>query len=221
MKIGGTMKIGIIGSGNMGGSLGKIWARKGHEVIFSFSQDPTKLDALAQSGGSGARAGTPRQAAEESEVVLISVWPPALPQALEAAGPLTGKIVITCMSGLKPDFTGQTVGLPTSRTFSMAEELAQLVPGAKVVEAFNITFAETLASDSRSFGGEHPSIFYCGEDTEAKAVVSRLIADADYEPVDAGGIRTARSLETLASAWVQFAAVSGLFPELALKALRR
>lgn len=198
----------------MGGSLGKIWASKGHRVLFSFSQDPAKLEELAQTAGANGRVGTPRQAVEESEVVLISVWPPALPQALGAVGSLAGKVVITCMSGLKPDFTGQTLGLPTDRTISMAEELAQLIPDAKVVEAFNLTFAEILASSSRSFNGEYASIFYCGDDAEAKALVAQLIVDADYEPIDAGGLQTARMLETLASAWVQFAAVSGLFPDI-------
>lgn len=215
------MKIGIIGSGNMGGSLGKIWAAKGHEVVFSFSQDPAKLEALAQAAGPNARVGTPRQAAEESDAILVSVLPLLLTQVLESAGSLAGKTVITCMSGLKPDFTGQTIGLPTDRAISIAEELAQLAPKAKVVEAFNITFAEILASDSRLFAGEKASIFYCGDDTQAKAVAAQLIADADYEPVDAGGLGTARALETLASAWVQFAAVSRMFPGLGLKAVRR
>lgn len=215
------MEIGIIGSGNMGGALGKIWAAKGHDVIFSFSQDPAKLEALAQAAGPNASVGTPRQAAEESDVVLVSVWPPVLAQVLESAGSLAGKTVITCMSGLRPDFTGQTIGLPTDRTISIAEELTHLAPGAKVVEAFNITFAEILASGSRLFAGEKASIFYCGDDTQAKATAAQLIADADYEPVDAGGLGTARALETLASAWVQFAAVSGQFPNIGLKAVRR
>lgn len=100
------MEIGIIGSGNMGGALGKIWAAKGHDVIFSFSQDPAKLEALAQAAGPNASVGTPRQAAEESDVVLVSVWPPVLAQVMESAGSLAGKTVITCMSGLRPDFTG-------------------------------------------------------------------------------------------------------------------
>ncbi len=215
------MNIGIIGSGHMGSALGRIWARQGHQVIFSYGRDEVKLQRVAEAAGQNARAGTVSEAASQSQVLLLSVWPDLLEDVLRSAGSLAGKTVITCVSGLKPDFTGQTVGLPTELTTSMAERIAQLAPGAQVVEAFNVTFAQTIAANSRRFGPDRPSIFYCGDSEAAKKTVAALIEVCDYEAVDAGPLSVARSLETLASAWVQFAAVSGLFPNLALKALRR
>lgn len=215
------MRIGIIGAGNMGAALGRIWAKAGHEVIFSYSRDQNKLHQLAASAGETAQAGTPQDAVAHSDVILLAVWIPSLADVLHTVGALDHKIVITCVSGLQPDFTGQTVGLATDLKISVAETIQQLAPNAKVVEAFNITFAEIIASDSRQFGSDSPSVFYCGDDTEAKQIVAALIEQCGYEAVDAGKLIVARTLETLATAWVQFAVASQLFPNLGLKALRR
>jgi 8-hydroxy-5-deazaflavin:NADPH oxidoreductase len=215
------MKIGILGSGNMGGGLGKLWAKAGHQVMFSYSRDEGKLQQLALSAGGNAKAGTPLEAVSQSDVILLSVWMPDLAAAVRAAGSLDGKVVITCISGLQPDFSGQTIGLATNLEISVAETLQKLTPNAKVVEAFNTTFAEIIAADSRQFGNDRPSVFYCGDDDEAKKIVAGLIEDCDYQAIDAGKLQVARSLETLASAWVQFAAASHFFPNLGLKALQR
>lgn len=215
------MNIGIIGSGKMGGSLGKIWAKAGHQVIFSYSRDENKLRQLAAFAGETAKVGTPELAVAESDVIVLAVWAPTLEEVFRTAGSLDGKIIITCVSALQPDFTGQTIGLATDLKISVAETIQQLAPKAKVVEAFNTTFAEIIASNSRQFGDDHPSIFYCGDDADAKAIVAILIEECEYEAVDAGKLIVARSLETLATAWVQFAVASQLFPNLGLKALRR
>jgi 8-hydroxy-5-deazaflavin:NADPH oxidoreductase len=214
------MKIGVIGAGNMGAGLGKIWAKAGHEVIFSYSRDQNKLIELATAAGATAKAGTIQEAAAQ-DIVLLAVWLPALEEVIHAAGSLDGKIVITCISGIQPDFTGQTIGLATDLKTSVAEVIQQLLPNAKVVEAFNTTFAEIIASDSRQFGSDFPSVFYCGDDVEAKQIAAILIEDCGYKAVDAGKLLVARTLETLASAWVQFAVASQLFPNLGLKALQR
>ncbi|BCL38715.1 NADPH-dependent F420 reductase [Nostoc sp. MS1] len=215
------MKIGIVGSGNMGGGLGKIWAKAGHQVIFSYSRDENKLHQLAAAAGENAKVGTPEDAVAQSDVVLLAVWVPFLEEALKSIGSLDGKIIITCVSGLQPDFTGKTIGIATELKTSVAEIIQQFAPKANVVEAFNITFAEIIAAESRQFGSDCPSIFYCGDDAEAKTIVADLIRECGYEPVDAGELIVARSLETLATAWVQFAVASKLFPNLGLQALRR
>jgi 8-hydroxy-5-deazaflavin:NADPH oxidoreductase len=215
------MNIGIIGSGKMGSGLGKIWAKAGHQVIFSYSRDDLKLRQLAASAGETAKFGTPEVAVAQSDVIVLAVWAPTLEEVFRSAGSLDGKIIITCVSALQPDFTGQTIGLATDLKISVAETIQQLAPKAKVVEAFNTTFAEIIASDSRQFGDDHPSIFYCGDDADAKAIVAILIEECGYEAVDAGKLIVARSLETLATAWVQFAVASQLFPNLGLKALLR
>jgi 8-hydroxy-5-deazaflavin:NADPH oxidoreductase len=214
------MKIGIIGAGNMGAGLGKLWAKAGHEVVFSYSRDENKLVELATAAGATAKAGTIQEAAAQ-DIILIAVWLPALKEVIHTAGSLDGKIVITCVSGIQPDFSGQTIGLSTDLKISVAETIQELVPNAKVVEAFNTTFAEIIASDSRQFGADFPSVFYCGDDAEAKQIAANLIEDCGYKAVNAGKLLVARTLETLASAWVQFAVTSQLFPNLGLKALQR
>lgn len=215
------MNIGMIGSGNMGSAIGKIWARQGHQVMFSYSRDLKKLEAIAQSAGPNAHTGTPAEAARFGEVIMLTVQYAVLEDALNAAGSLDGKVLITCVSGLQPDFQGQTLGLPTELTSSVAEQIAQLAPAAKVVEAFNLTFAELLQSDSRQFGPERPSLLYCGDDADAKAIAAGLIEECGYDAIDAGELIKARSIEALASIWVQTAAVTGLFPNTGLKILRR
>ncbi len=215
------MKIGIIGSGNMGSALGTIWAKHGHQVTFSYSRDPAKLEAIAAAAGTNARVGTPQEAVESSDVLMLTLQPFVVEEVLGTIGSLGNKIVMTCMSGLKPDFSGQTIGIATDLKLSVAERLAQLAPSAKVVEAFNITFAEILASESRQFGNDSPTVFYCGDDADAKAIAAQLIQECGYDAIDAGGLIVSRSLETLATAWVQFAVTSGLFPNLGLKALLR
>ncbi|HSM80394.1 MAG TPA: NADPH-dependent F420 reductase [Nodosilinea sp.] len=214
------MKIGILGSGNMGAGLGLLWAKAGHEVIFSYSRDGAKLKHLADLAGPRAQVGTPAAAVAQSEVVMLAVGLPLLEDAIAAGSPFDGKIIITCVSGLRPDFTGQTVGLATELTISVAEQVQQLAPQARVVEAFNLTFAEIIAAESRQLGGQRPSLFYCGDDGAAKATVAGLIEDCGYDALDAGGLRVARSLETLATAWVQFAVASGQFPAVGLKVLQ-
>lgn len=215
------MKIAIVGSGNMGGGLGKLWAKAGHEVIFSYSRSPDKLQQLAVAAGNQATVGDMKEAAAKSQVVLLAIGASALEEVISTVGSLDGKVVITCVSGLQPDFTGQTIGLATTLKVSVAERVQQLAPNAAVVEAFNITFADIIASESRDFEGDRPSIFYCGDDSDAKKTVAQLIEDCEYEAIDAGLLIVARSLETLATAWVQFAVASQLFPNLGLKALRR
>jgi len=215
------MKIGIIGAGNMGSGLGRIWAKAGHQVIFSYSRDPKKLQELVMMAGKNASVGTPQEAVAKSEVILLAVWVPSLEAIIREIDAWEGKVIVTCVSGLKPDFTGETIGIKTDLEISIAEMIQQLTPSARVVEAFNTTFAEIVASDSRRFGEDNPSIFYCGDDDEAKQMVAALIEVCGYEAVNAGSLKVARSMETLATAWVQFAVASGLFPNLGLKALRR
>jgi 8-hydroxy-5-deazaflavin:NADPH oxidoreductase len=214
----GRMKIGIIGAGKMGSALGKIWVQQGHQVLLSYSRDLAQLHQLADS--IGAKSATPTDAANFGDVIMLAVPYPALHEILTTVL-LENKIVITCVSGLKPDFEGNTVGLPSELQTSVAEEIARSVPGAKVVEAFNTTFAEILQSDSRDFNGQRPSVLFCGEDRAAKEVVATLIKDCGYDAIDVGTLQVARTLETFATVWVQMAAVSQTFPNVAIKVLQR
>lgn len=211
------MKISIIGSGNMGAALGKCWASVGHQVLFSYARDREKLRNLALFN-ENTRSGTVSEALEFGEVILLAMAPVALAEVVSEPERFKDKILLTCVSRLRPDFTGNTLGLATADKQSMAETIAEQLPGARVVEAFNITFAQLL--EEKTFNGQQPVVFYCSDHPEVKETVVRLITDCGYEAVNAGSLLTARSLETLATAWVQFAVVSGLFPRIGLRALK-
>ncbi len=215
------MNIGIIGTGNMGSALGALWSRAGHRVRFTFSRSQEKLTKAAEAAGHDATAESLEETVRASDVLFIGVWPSELPTVLAMPEQWRGKTVLSCSSGLRPDFAGHTVGLPTELTEAVAETIARLIPDAQVVEAFNLTFAETLQAPSRDFHGQRPTVCYCGDDAAAKDVARELIEQAGYEALDSGSLTTARAQETLATAWVQFAAVSQLFPNVALKILRR
>src|SRR5579859_7923454 len=115
------MKIGILGSGLMGGKLGTLFARAGHDVVFSYARSKRKLEALAREAGSNARAGTPREAAEGADALLLAVHWLRFDDILKQAGDLSGKVVVTCSLPMNEENTELVVG----RTSSAAEELAK------------------------------------------------------------------------------------------------
>jgi predicted dinucleotide-binding enzyme len=198
------MKIGIIGSGNMGGCLGMLWSRIGHQVMFSFTQDPEALDEAATSADG--RAGTTVDAAQFGDVVLVAVPWAAIDIALKDAAPaLAGKVVISCNNPLRPDLSGLLLGTDTSG----AEEVARLAPTAKVVEVL-FPFAQQLQSGKLQIGGQRPTQFYCGDDVDAKRVVATLIGELGLKPVDAGPLTSARFLEPLGMLMVQLAYRQGM-----------
>jgi predicted dinucleotide-binding enzyme len=209
------MNIGIIGSGNMGTNMGKAWAKHGHQVLFSFSQDQRQLLAVAESAGPNARAGSPAEAAEFGEIVLLAVPWGTVRDALRLAGDLTGKVLFSCVNCLKPDFSGLVLGTNTSA----AEEIARLAPGARVVEAIP-PMAQILAAESHRLGGQQTSTFYCGEDAGAKASVASLLRDLDLDPVDAGPLKSARYIEPAGMLVVQLAYGMGLGPMIGMKLLQ-
>ncbi len=125
------MQVGIIGSGNLGASMGRIWAAKGHGVCFSFSKDPSKLKGVADAAGPNARTGTPAETVSFGDVSLLAVPWGAVSEALTVTGAMKNKVLFSCVNCVKPDFNGLAVGTTTSA----AEEIAKLAPGAKIVEA--------------------------------------------------------------------------------------
>ncbi|MDP2158437.1 MAG: NADPH-dependent F420 reductase [Nitrospirota bacterium] len=209
------MKIGVIGSGNMGSGLGKIWAMKGHSVIFSYSRSQEKLNSLAASLPK-AKAGTPVEAAQ-ADVILLSVHWPDVPDALKQAGTLNNKIVVDCTNPLNSDLSGLVIGHMTSA----AEEIARMAPGARVVKAFNTAFAQVYEEKSRLFGSRRASMFFCGDDAEAKTVVAKLISDVGFDPVDCGPLTAARLLEPLAMLVITLGYGMKMGTNMALDLIRR
>jgi predicted dinucleotide-binding enzyme len=219
------MRIGIIGVGNIGSGLGNLFARHGHEVMFSYSHDPQKIQRVVNEAGPNARPGTPEEAARFGDVIVLAVGWGSVVDALKAAGSLDGKTLVSCVNPLTPDFSGLVVGTTTSG----AEEIAKLVPGAHVVEAFLNIFAGILHSGTMLFGTDVPSVFYCGDDADSKAAVAKLITDIGLEPIDSGPLRNARFVEPTAMLFLQLGAFLGMakewkpgeFTDLSLKVLRR
>lgn len=210
------MNIGIIGSGNMGSGLGSLWAKKGHKIIFSYSRNLDKLNALA-AANPGAKSGTPAEAVKNSEVILLSVKWENVEDALKASGPMNGKILIDCTNPVSPDMNSLLIG----HTTSGAEEIAKIATGARVVMSFNTLCADVYHTDSRLFGSRRPTMFYCGDDPQAKSVVFNLINELGLDPVDAGPLNSARYLEPLAMLMIQLGYVQGEGTNIAISLMRR
>src|SRR5258706_11408336 len=211
------MRIGILGSGLMGGKLGTIWARAGHEVVFSYSHSEQKPKKLARDAKGKARAGTPREAAQDADAVLLAVHWSRVDDVLQQAGDLAGKVIVSCSLPMNADDTGLVI----AHTSSGAEALAKKLPKARVVAAFGTVPSEVL------FGvfaarrkANKPSLVYCGDDARSKRTVAQLIQDVGFEPIDAGPLLVARYTEpfTLLIAPLAYEGDDG--PELAYRFVR-
>jgi 8-hydroxy-5-deazaflavin:NADPH oxidoreductase len=186
------MRIGILGSGLMGGKLGTIFARAGHDVVFSYSHSKAKLKRLARDTGGQARSGSPAEAARDADALLLAVHWSRLDDVLEKAGDLSGKVIVSCSLPMNDDDTDLVVG----HTSSGAEELAKKIPKARIVSAFSTVASEVLFSVfERTGDGARPSLVFCGKEKSAKKVAAKLISDAGFEPLDAGPLRIARYTE--------------------------
>jgi len=208
------MRIGILGSGLMGGKLGTIFARAGHEVTFSYSRSAGKLERLAQDAGNGARAGTPQQAVRNAEVLLLAVHWFRTEDVLAQAGDLSGKVIVTCSLPMNLEDTE----LAVAHTSSGAEELAKRIPKARVVSAFNTVPSEVLFDLFESKQDlPRPSLLFCGDEGRSKETAARLIRDVGFEPVDAGPLRMARYTEPFALLIAELAYEGDKGPELAYR----
>ena len=186
------MRIGILGSGLMGGKLGRLFARAGHEVVFSYAHNDAKLERLARESGKNARAGTPREAAEDADVVLLAVHWSRVDDVLEQAGDVSGKIIVSCTLPMNRDDTALVV----AHTTSGAEGIARKKRTARVVSAFSTAPSEVLfdvfAKRKRK---NRPSMVFCGDDWRAKKIVAGLIRQLGFDPVDVGPLEMARYIE--------------------------
>lgn len=186
------MRIGILGSGLMGGKLGTLFARAGHDVVFSYSRSEKKLERLAREAGDNARAGSPEEAARDADVLLLAVHWNRMDDVLRQAGDISGRIVVTCSLPMNDADTELVVG----HTSSGAEELAKKVPGAAVVAAFGSVPSEVLFAVFNARDTEPPPhLLYCGDDDAARETVAELIRDIGFDPTDAGPLRSARYIE--------------------------
>ena len=188
---GGSVKIGIVGSGRIGGTLGGLWVKAGHEVMFS-SLDLEHDKALAASLGPKARAGTPREAAAFGDVLLISVPYGALPQVGRDLGDLIkGKVVLDTCNPV-PARDGEIAVAAKAKGTGIASP--ELLPGARLVRAFNSVGYSRLQSEAHR-GGEKVAIPLAGDDAAALKIAQRLVQDAGFEPVVVGPLARAKDFD--------------------------
>ena len=212
------MRVGILGSGLMGGKLGTLFARAGHDVVFSYARHRRKLNDLARRAGHGARAGTPREAAQDADAVLLAVHWSRVDDVLTQAGDLSGKVVVSCTMPMNADDTALVV----ARTSSGAETLAKRLRRGRVVGAFNTVPSEVLFGvfAARRRKSARPSLVYYGDDKAAKKVAAQLIDDVGFDPVDAGPLRIARYAEPFTLLVAQLAYEGDAGPALAYRLVR-
>jgi len=188
------MKLAIIGTGNIGKSIGTWASGIGYDVIFS-GRNQEHAKAAASAAGNNAKFAESHDAVKEAEMVLLAVpYNAAKEVVLNLGSLLKDKVLIDATNPLNEDYSGLAVGFTTSA----AEEIAKLAPGAKVVKAFNTVFASVYASQNPKIKGSKISVFYASDDQDAKAMVADLINGMGFDAVDAGGLKAARNIEPMA-----------------------
>jgi NADPH-dependent F420 reductase len=198
------MKIGILGTGDVGKALGRGFIMLGHEVKMG-SREATNEKALAwaQEMGPKASAGTFADAAAFGEVVVVATLGAATESVLRSAGPekFRGKVVIDTTNPL--DFSSGMPKLTVPDGGSAGAQVQRLLPDAHVVKAFNtVGNAHMFRPD---FPGGPPDMFICGNDEEAKKKVTEILTDFGWGTVDVGGIEASHYLEAMCLVWVLYA----------------
>src|SRR6266487_3614102 len=195
----------------MGGKLGTIFARAGHDVVFSYARSEQKLKRLAREAKGHARAGTPAEAARVADALLLAVHWSRVDDVLKQAGDVSGKVILTCSIPMNADDTGLVI----AHTSSGAEELAKKVRKARVVSAFGTVPSEVLFGvfEARRKASK-PSLVYCGDEGSGKKTAATLIRDVGFDPVDAGPLRIARYTEPFTLLIAQLAYEGDEGPEL-------
>jgi predicted dinucleotide-binding enzyme len=209
------MKIAVIGTGSVGGTIGRRLAELGHSVSFGV-RNVLDADAKALIGTirGNARLASVANAAKDAEVVVLATPYAANAAAIAAAGNLSGKILIDVTNPIGPDFS-----LATGFTTSGAEEVAKLAPRAKVFKAMNQVGFEVMANPG--FAGGKPVMFVAGNDPAGKAVVLELVSSLGFEAIDAGELAIARLLEPYAMLWIHLMARRNQGRNFAFALLRR
>lgn len=210
------MKIAVIGTGSVGAALGAKWGAAGHTVIYG-SRDPSseRIQALLARTGPSAKAENAVAAVQEAHAIILALPWGVTQAALASLGSLRGRIVVDCTNPLLSDLSGIELGHSTSA----AEQIAAWAPGAKVVKSFNTASVKVM--NDPVFGEHRATMFYCGDDPDAKEVVRQLVADVGFDPVDAGGLASARYLEPLAMLYIHLAFKQGWGSNCAFKIMKR
>jgi predicted dinucleotide-binding enzyme len=205
------MKVGIIGAGSLGTALGERLTGAWHAVMFGGGES-----AQAAAERLGVEVGSNAETAAFADVVILAVPFSAVACAIADSSPPDGRIVWSCVNALKPDLSGLAIGFDNSA----AEEVARLVPRARVVAAVP-PFASALAAPSLTYERDlEPSVFVCGDDPGAKEVVESLVRDLGAQPVDVGPLTAARFAEPAMMLTVSIA-YAGVPRDVGLRLLER
>ncbi len=208
------MKIGIIGTGRLGSALGKMWAEKGHSIVFG-SRDPDKAKKLATSIGSNASGGTYEETVKFGDIIILAVPWSGAKESIKIAGDLSGKIIVDSTTTAAPHLGGALISV----TPSAAEKVAKWAEGADVVKVVHTIGVDSL--NKLQFGTQQASLFICGDNLEAKSKVKKLGVDLGFDVIDAGSLKNARLIEPLAMLWIDLAYNQGMGTDIAFKLLRR
>lgn len=187
------MKIGIVGTGNMGRTLGLRWAELGHDVMFGSSEAEKAREVAAMAEG-GAKSGTYDEAAAFGELVLYSLRDTLPSKGLPDVSVLDGKILVDLNNGPIPDWADYRA----PEAPSLAERVQDDAPKARVVKAFNTMAQELYESSADALRAANASVFVAGDDADAKRAVSELAESMGFAPVDCGPLAASRMLEALA-----------------------
>jgi 8-hydroxy-5-deazaflavin:NADPH oxidoreductase len=190
------MRIAIIGAGNVGGGLGAAFAAAGHEVVFGVRDPGSRKTEAALGGVPGARAASPADAVDGADVIAFALRWDAVPATIASLPSLAGRVVIDAMNRFDADPARSTT-----------QDLADLLPGARLVKAFNTIGFENLASARAR--GEPAAMFVAGDDPDAKRIAMDLAAELGFVPEDAGGLANAKSLEHMVRVWLALAQTHG------------
>jgi predicted dinucleotide-binding enzyme len=179
------MKIGIIGSGNIGGTAAQLFADAGHQVAISNSRGPQSLRDFEKSGGSNIKAMTIEEAIAFGDVILLAI-PWIKRQELPSSDLLNGKIVIDAMNPYSENF--EVINLEPS---SSSEEVARQLKSTRMVKAFNTMYYQHLKTkgNTKLPKEDRTVLFLAGDDAQAKSIVSKLIDEIGFTPVDTGSLR--------------------------------
>jgi 8-hydroxy-5-deazaflavin:NADPH oxidoreductase len=201
------MKIGIVGTGNMGRSLGILWAQQGHEVFFG-ARDTSKAEKAAELAGNQAQIGSNDDAVSFGDVLFYSPGIVPVSRVLQDPAQLTGKIMIDSSNWNIPEgFKFQPI------THSIAEQLAEQVPDARIVKAFNTMGMEVLELCPNEIRPHKVSCFVSSDDDSARQTVISLAEDIGFVGVDCGVLHNARLLESTADLIRYLAITNGRWTE--------
>lgn len=195
------MRIAILGAGNVGGALGKAWARKGHSITYGVPKPGDAKYRAAATAAGGARIASVADAAHDADALVLAVPFPAVDAALAAAGDLSGRLVIDVTNPLRMGAAGLELSLGFDG--SGAEHVAAKAPGAAVFKTLNQVGYEVMANTAGY--AAPPVMFVAGDDAARKPAVMRLVSDLGFNAVDAGPLRVARLLEPFAMLWIHMA----------------